>query len=92
MPNAVYYYRVNSSSTTEVFDSDSKKDFFEANNEAVNYVVYNKIKVDINSYTAVRRKKYVLFGFTILEIKQWDSATLYRVSGFPILIFYKINN
>ena len=92
VPNAVYYYRINSSSTTEVFDSNNKKDFLEANNEAVSYVVYNKIKVNINSYTAVKRKKYILFGFTILVIKQWDAALLYRILGIPVLIFYKINN
>lgn len=92
VPNAIYYYFVNNNSITEVFDDKSKKDFFYAVNDAVSYIVDNKIKCNMNSYTAKSRKKYVLLGITILDIKKWDSMTLYRFLGIPIFISYRINN
>lgn len=92
VPNAVYYYRINNNSVTEIFDKKSRVDFYEANNDAVSYIVNNKIKSDVNSYTAKLRKKYILFGITLLDIKRWDALTVYRILGVPVFMSYRINN
>ncbi len=77
VPNVFYHYRLNPLSTVNTDSPQKRLDFKSEVLKTIDYVIKNKINVNLAKYYPQTAKVIKLFGIPILRIKNWENYSIY---------------